>query len=122
MNEQANKILVDLLQKASDGIDAAVSFSQAQIPDVISQLMTWKMVQYGLRIGSFTLLLAVTVWLLKKYLKEDSKYAPAIVPISALFAVFSVVVVTSNIGNALQLWIAPKVWMIEYAASLMNQS
>ncbi|WP_228724015.1 hypothetical protein [Raoultella ornithinolytica] len=51
MNEQANKILVDLLKKASDGIDAAVSFSQAQIPDVISQLMTWKMVQYGLRIG-----------------------------------------------------------------------
>ncbi|HBZ2406954.1 TPA: hypothetical protein OUF85_003545 [Klebsiella pneumoniae] len=122
MNEQANKILVDLLQKASDGIDAAVSFSQAQIPDVINQLMTWKIVQYGLRIGLFTLLLVVTVWLLKKYLKEESKYAPVIVTLSALFAVFSVVVVTSNIGNALQLWIAPKVWMIEYAASLMNQS
>ncbi|HHQ5760406.1 TPA: hypothetical protein ACSRHF_000880 [Klebsiella variicola subsp. variicola] len=122
MNEQANKILINLLQKASDGIGAAVSFSQAQIPDVISQLMTWKMVQYGLRIGSFTLLLVVTVWLLKKYLKEESKYAPGIAPVSALFAVLSVVVVTSNIGNALQLWIAPKVWMIEYATSLMNQS
>lgn len=35
MNEQANKILFNLLQKASDGIDAAVSFSQAQVPDII---------------------------------------------------------------------------------------
>jgi hypothetical protein len=42
MNEQANKILLGLLQKASDGIDAAVSFSQAQIPDVINQLLIWK--------------------------------------------------------------------------------
>ncbi|EJH8570517.1 hypothetical protein MU083_001490 [Escherichia coli] len=33
MEEQANKILVELLQKASNGIDAAVSFSQAQIAD-----------------------------------------------------------------------------------------
>ncbi len=41
MNEQANKILADLLQKASNGIDAAVSFSQAQIPDVIHQLLVW---------------------------------------------------------------------------------
>lgn len=31
MEEQANKILVELLKKASNGIDAAVSFSQAQI-------------------------------------------------------------------------------------------
>lgn len=121
MNEQANKILVDLLQKASNGIDAAVSFSQAQIPDVIHQLLVWKMVLYGSRIGSFTILLAVTLWLIKKYLKEESKYAPAIVLTSVIFAVFSVVVVTSNIGNALQLWIAPKIWMIEYAASLVNR-
>jgi hypothetical protein len=42
MNEQTNKILSGLLQKASDGIDAAVSFSQAQIPDVVHQLLVWK--------------------------------------------------------------------------------
>ncbi|MDA6225065.1 hypothetical protein OSK11_24985, partial [Escherichia coli] len=44
MEEQANKILVELLQKASNGIDAAVSFSQAQIPDVVHQLLLWNMV------------------------------------------------------------------------------
>ncbi|WP_370551894.1 hypothetical protein [Enterobacter cloacae complex sp. P2B] len=42
MNEQANKILVELLQKAANGIDAAVSFSQAQIPEVVHQLLVWK--------------------------------------------------------------------------------
>ncbi|MCO4971283.1 hypothetical protein M1V59_30610, partial [Escherichia coli] len=29
MQEEANKILVDLLKKASDGIDSAIAFSQA---------------------------------------------------------------------------------------------
>ncbi|MBJ8812670.1 hypothetical protein, partial [Citrobacter koseri] len=43
MNEQANKILIELLQKAANGIDAAVSFSQAQIPDVVHQLLVWNM-------------------------------------------------------------------------------
>ncbi|OSL33845.1 hypothetical protein [Escherichia albertii] len=43
MEEQANKILIELLQKASNGIDAAVSFSQAQIPDVVHQLLLWNM-------------------------------------------------------------------------------
>ncbi|MID78785.1 hypothetical protein Z985_17785 [Salmonella enterica subsp. enterica] len=122
MNEQANKILVDLLQKASNGIDAAVSFSQAQIPDIIHELMIWKMIQYGLRVGSFTLVLVLTLWLIRKGLKEWSKHGIAIIPVSASFAVASVIVITSNIGNALQLWIAPKIWMIEYAAQLVNPS
>lgn len=44
MQEEANKILVDLLKKASDGIDSAIVFSQAQIPDVVHQLLVWNMV------------------------------------------------------------------------------
>ncbi|MFK9827768.1 hypothetical protein ACJENK_24655, partial [Escherichia coli] len=44
MNEQANKVLSELLQKASNGVDAAVSFSQAQVPDVIHQLLIWNAV------------------------------------------------------------------------------
>lgn len=44
MQEEANKILVDLLKKASDGIDSAIAFSQAQIPDVVHQLLVWNMV------------------------------------------------------------------------------
>lgn len=43
MSEQASKVLIDLLEKASSGIDSAVAFSQAQIPEVISQLLAWKM-------------------------------------------------------------------------------
>ena len=50
MNEQANKILIDLLQKAANGVDAAMSFSQAQVPDIIRQLMVWKAAAYGMRV------------------------------------------------------------------------
>jgi len=44
MNEQAQKVLVDLLNRAVSGIDKAVEFSQAQIPDVIHQLLVWNAV------------------------------------------------------------------------------
>ncbi|XRP56942.1 hypothetical protein AAG927_017115 [Enterobacter hormaechei] len=65
MNEQANKILVELLQKATNGIDAAVSFSQAQIPDVIHQLLVWEFTKSL----AVTLVLLATVPLAVKFLR-----------------------------------------------------
>ena len=41
MNEQLQKALVELIGKASNGIDASVSFLSAEIPDVIHQLLLW---------------------------------------------------------------------------------
>lgn len=44
MNEEAQKALAAMVQRALDGVDAAVEFSQAQIPDVVEQLLIWHMV------------------------------------------------------------------------------
>ena len=55
MQEEANKILVDLLKKASDGIDSAIAFSQAQIPDVVHQLLVWNMVDSLITVRLFFL-------------------------------------------------------------------
>lgn len=63
MNEQANKILVELLQKASNGIDAAVTFSQAQIPDVIHQLLVWNFTKSL----ALTLLMVLTIPFVVKF-------------------------------------------------------
>ena len=45
MNEQAQQVLADMLERALSGVDAAVEFSQAQIPDVVEQLLMWHMVE-----------------------------------------------------------------------------
>lgn len=66
MEEQANKILVELLQKASNGIDAAVSFSQAQIPDVVHQLLLWNMVDSLIKTLIAILTIPLVFWFMKK--------------------------------------------------------
>ena len=69
MNEQANKILVELLQKAANGIDAAVSFSEAQIPEVIHQLLVWQFSKSLI----VTLLLLATMPLAVKFFRAMLK-------------------------------------------------
>lgn len=149
MNEQANKILVELLQKAVSGIDAAVSFSQAQIPDVIHQLLVWKFTKSLL----VTLILLVTVPVAIKFVRamlkreqdgvfgdegyswdrNKPKFKPTLVwqrdgdisPLSIIFG-FAVGLYVLTAGGLiidmtwLKIWLAPKLYLIEYAASLMK--
>lgn len=125
MNEQANKILVDLLQKASSGIDAAVSFSQAQLPDIIRQLMAWKAAAYALNVIFALLLLIGCIVAFRKGLKWFESYDKDVLGLFALmFSSVGVVlagfVIMDNISSGIQLWLAPKIWVIEYAASLVK--
>ncbi|MFN1149956.1 hypothetical protein [Serratia liquefaciens] len=125
MSEQTNKLLADLLQKAASGLDSAVAFSRAQLPDVIHQLMLWKMALYGLRIVVMSLLFWGCVVLFRKGLVWARGYElegtgvisatlSGVVGVALMFMVFE------NTGHLLQLWLAPKIWLIEYAADLMR--
>lgn len=66
MQEEANKILVDLLKKASDGIDSAIAFSQAQIPDVVHQLLVWNMVDSLIKTLIAISTIPLVFWFMKK--------------------------------------------------------
>ena len=66
MQEEANKILVDLLKKASDGIDSAIAFSQAQIPDVVHQLLVWNMVDSLIKTLIAISTIPLVIWFMKK--------------------------------------------------------
>ena len=41
MNEQLQGALVEILNRTISGIDASVGFMEAQLPDVIEQLLMW---------------------------------------------------------------------------------
>lgn len=45
MNEQLQQALATILGKTMEGIDASVAFMQAELPDVIQQLLLW----YGVK-------------------------------------------------------------------------
>ncbi len=121
MNEEAQKILVDLLKKATDGIDSAVTFSQQQIPDVINQLLVWNAVSSAITQAICTVItiiivtVCVKVW--RKSYDDDAitlatflSFAACVITIPVFFCNF----------DWLKIWIAPKLYLIEYAASLVQ--
>ncbi|EMN1955336.1 hypothetical protein RN313_003401 [Citrobacter koseri] len=149
MNEQANKILVELLQKAANGIDAAVSFSQAQIPDVVNQLLVWNLVHSLIMTLIAISTIPLIFWFVKRQCQKveigkfgnegyswdrgNPKYSPTmvwdskgelsflIVPGAAVlcfWGLWVIAVVTKM--TWLKIWLAPKLYLLEYAASLIK--
>lgn len=135
MNDKAQKVLTDLLQKASNGIDSAVAFSQAQIPDIVHQLLMWNFVSSIIcMIASAAIFISCLVfvfWLLKQrkegagwteFLGNSSISSVAYdftMFASITFTVISLCVFASSF-DWLKIWIAPKLYLMEYAASLIK--
>ena len=121
MNEQAQKILVDLLQKASNGIDSAVSFGQAQIPDVIQQLLMWNAVSSaGIQIIC-TLAISACIYLMRFAWNkvDDADVVLEALAFTGIWSIACVVIIFNNF-DWLKIWLAPKLYLIEYAASLVK--
>jgi hypothetical protein len=148
MNEQLQKALIDLIGKASNGIDASVSFLSAEIPDVIHQLLLWYAARSAIEffVGVIIISFGVKIFNMKIGVSKDSakkdyedgklwtRYcgsakitsteydAIMMMPDYWKAKVFGVFV--SMIGaiwvniDWLQIWIAPKIWLIEYASQL----
>jgi hypothetical protein len=128
MNEQAQKILIDLLQKASSGIDSAVSFSQAQIPDIVHQLLVWNAVSSAIFQVFVILFLAFFAWSSAKAMDKvkngplDEFGDTLCLVWVALGGIASVIIFIGFWFNFdwLKIWLAPKLYLIEYAASLVK--
>lgn len=147
MNEQlSNTLQTDaaaLIEKALSGIDQATGFLQAEIPDYVYQLLLWKGVESFI---TFILCLVVTgswifygivkpIKMISKDLKdrEQNFFVSAHaynngkveVDFSALLLLLNVFILFPLLGlinnlEWLQIWIAPEVWLVEYAATLVK--
>ena len=122
MNENLQKALADLINGAIVSVDKAGGFIKAELPEYITQLLAW----YG--IYNFILfcigilifgLLVYGNWKQVKMLcqKDDDwfdEYGFAL--IANILQVFPIIGAGTLLNlQWLQIWIAPKVWLIEYA-------
>lgn len=132
MEPQLQSALAELIQLVTAGAEGAYAFGQEQIPELLSQLIIWKTCYYA-----FAALLCFAVaayafhWGRKiSTSPEDSDYRETcgiltdlwgIVMLVAflMFGVFAIFG-TLNLFDLLQITLAPKVWLIEYAADLTN--
>lgn len=134
MNEQAQQLLVDLIQKASNGIDGAVAFSQAQIPDVVHQLLVWNFASSIITQVVCVLVITSIVFVILKSISDRKKgeewtsgdYGLSSIAFDAVIFICSIVITPIAIlvflfnFDWLKIWLAPKLYLIEYAASLVK--
>ena len=146
MNEELQTAVSSLINKALDGVDATTGFLQAEIPEYLYQLLLW----YGVKSFIYFLLavsiIPVVVFVYRKANEEKDRaieaklngerwtYWSTVGGVSsssydfkvnmALFWAFLVIasIVAFFLANLewLQIWIAPKVWLFEYASSLIK--
>lgn len=137
MSDKLENALVEAIEKANSGIDAASEFVMSELPEVIQQALTWYAVESFIFfcIGLIMIMCAYKLfkWQYNVFYKEDGKLADfadhdfGMSPVAFLFTVACAVIDVLYLVFALlwaldltwlKIWLAPKLWLIEYAAKL----
>ncbi len=141
MNEELQQALADLVNKSVEMGGNAIAFTKEQLPEVIQQLLIWKLAANAivLVIAIILLLLACKLaryifkskpadggddtlfWTGRSWRAGEMEFSEVsiICTIASVFVVPGGVIAALVAGSqALQIWLAPKVYLIEYAASL----
>lgn len=127
---EVDKALAEVIQRAVQGMDSAVQFLSTEIPDVLHQLLLWKFTESLLYFvfGVLQLVLgscAVYKWArycLAKYseTRNIDWQAGAIFPSFVAMVVLLIVMVHTVNITWVQILVAPKVYLIEYASRLVQ--
>ena len=141
MNEQLETQLVEILQSVSTSVGDAKEFIIAELPDVVQQVLSWYSVLSIVENIIAIILLVLVVYMIRnmlvkpesmstanviqrlsflkdKYAENGIDYSPAVLLVIAVtFGLFLVAMSKLNIVF-LKILIAPKLWLIEYAATL----
>lgn len=133
MSEKLDNAIANLIEKATNGADAAADFLNAEIPGYIQELLTWYMT-YSLILCVIGVIYLVA-WVNIDYrvgrrcwaeMQKSSSYCARddfnfyYVFLGSLARVILLgipLVATLNL-NWLQIWMSPKVWLVEYASKL----
>ena len=121
MNEELQKALTEILS----GVLTAKDFVLAELPEVLTQLLLWKF-WHSLIIASLGVVVLICVLhfmtvYIKKVIdlgKTNDDYYLWLIPMSIIGIPISMAAFISINITWLQIWVAPKVYLIEYAASL----
>lgn len=130
MNEQWEKVLSSLITKVTTGADAVIQFGSEQLPEVLKQLLIWNFT-YSLLLWVISLSIVVGYlwWMCVKWkwwmhnkatttMSTDNLYS-IITFIWSILAFLSLIMFFANL-DWLKIWVAPKLYLLEYAASLIK--
>lgn len=125
---EAEQLLIDSIKGIKSGVSQTIDFAKEQVPDVIYQLVLYKTILYGfwLTVGILSLVLAFFVGkkVYKETLKSYKEAHEGVIVLGGVFVIILSIYGVTSIGcymsNFIQITFAPKVWLLEYAASLLK--
>lgn len=122
-----NEALVDIIHQATSGAAAAKNFLVEQAPDVVRQLVTFNLAYHiALIVIALVIAIASVLAARKVYdmIRGSDDNDGAAMPLAVFLAIVAsmawVPMFAIGLRETLELWLAPKVWLIEYAAHLVR--
>jgi len=120
-----NDELAALINKSLAGADAAASFLQAQLPDVIHQLLVWHAVSSFLSQAlSVAWFIGLVLWV-KAGTKNKGmgalheEWLAGTIGVGFVGSIVFILVFFYNF-DWLKIWLAPKIYLLDYVASLVK--
>ena len=135
MNEQLQLAISTLIQTSLNAIDKGTAFLSNQIPEVIQQLLLWKAVASFIEFSSGIFLIGgIFAWLIYQYkywtTTVTTPWGTKTIRFEASSGPFSLLniplIIPLLYGSScinliwLQIWIAPKLYLIEYAKDFLK--
>lgn len=122
LKEKGAEMLVKMIDFTVQSMNDVIEFSKQQIPDVIHQLLMWKATNAGVwMIFGIIFLVLAFMWGKKvnKWIAEDPDAIPAHIPTLILLVIGGYNFI-DNLLTILQIVVAPKIYLIEYASDLIK--
>lgn len=127
IQDKATGVLLQMVDVTVKTMSDVVEFGKQQIPEVIHQLLMWNIMKASIWVVLSAVFAIGLVMLV-------NRYKPALEKVEAGLGICIQIcgwliallvgggVFINNLLEAVYIWIAPKVWLIEYAAELVKKA
>lgn len=124
--KETDKVLSEALKKAIETAEKTGQFVVDQAPDLIRQFLIWKTVEYSILLLLGLVFFYVAYRIIKwtnKQIADDhydgwEDYPGSIASVLFLF-IFGVFIISASLFPLVKILVAPKIFLIEYAAKLL---
>ena len=126
--KETDRQLAEILKKGLEAAEKTGNFVVEQAPDLIQQLIVWKTCEYiFLILISIAFMFSLYKWhksAMKRYDNYDDFCCKIEFFIYCIYAIVVIVIfgiaLFTSFFNLIQILLAPKIWLIEYASQLIK--
>ena len=121
MNEQLAKSLTEVVDLAKDGIIKGAEILQVQVPDLVNQILRYYSIMsiIGIIIGIILGIICCVLAIQESKRNKYSELTVFFIAFSIVSGLASVVIIPVSLYYLIQIYVAPKLFLIQYLKGLL---